>query len=68
MYREESDALTGCAQCGAVIDPDRGRAYRGSEGVVLCSECASRRGGSYDESRDTWVQPPDVGDLIERQD
>jgi hypothetical protein len=68
MYREESDAMGTCADCGAVVDPDRGRAYQGGGGVVLCSECARSRGGAYDELRDSWVRAPDVGDLVDRQD
>ena len=68
MYREESDSMRACADCGATVDPDRGRAYGGGEGVLLCSECAQRRGGSYDEIQDSWVRAPDVGDLIDRQD
>jgi hypothetical protein len=67
MHREESDAMSVCADCGATVDPDRGRTYGGSGGVVLCLSCASDRGGSYDEGRDTWVEAPDVADLIDKE-
>ena len=66
MYREESDAMRTCADCGSTVDPGRGRAYGGDEGVLLCSQCAQGRGGAYDELRDSWVRAPDVADLIDR--
>ncbi len=68
MYREESDAMGVCGDCGAIVDPERGRGYVGIDNAFLCSECARSRGGTYDEVRDCWVQAPDVGDLIDRQD
>jgi hypothetical protein len=60
--------MTICADCGAEIDPDRGRAFGVSPEADLCWECARRRGGAYDELRDSWVRAPDVKDLIERDD
>jgi len=45
MYREESDAMRICDDCGAIVDPERGRGYGGSESTFLCLECARSRGG-----------------------
>jgi hypothetical protein len=68
MYREESDAMRICDDCGAIVDSERGRGYAGSGNAFLCLECARNRGGTYDELRDSWVQAPKVGDLIDRKD
>jgi hypothetical protein len=68
MFREESDAMRACADCGAIVDPERGRAYEVADCAFLCSECARDRGGRYDELRDSWVLGPDVGDLVDRED
>ena len=68
MHRSESDALMVCADCGAEIDPDRGRGYGVGPDAALCWACARQRGGAYDETRDTWLRAPDVEDLLDRGD
>ena len=61
MEREE-DTTEKCADCGALVNPGLDRAFAFSEDSLLCYECASRRGGSYDEIEDRWVVVPDVSD------
>lgn len=52
-----------CADCGAEIWLIGNRAFSASPDNVLCFECSERRGGVYDEQRDTWTLAPDVSDL-----
>lgn len=63
MHRSETSELTTCADCGAEMTPGRERAYSFGEGSALCWACAVRRGGTYDEEHDRWVEPPAAGDL-----
>lgn len=59
MHRSETRELTSCADCGADVWPDRDRAYAFGPEACLCFDCAVRRGGSYDETHDRWLRPPD---------
>ncbi len=63
MRRSEDRELTACSECGADVHVARDRAYALDVDRVLCFACATRRGGSYDERRDLWVEPPDLGGL-----
>lgn len=63
MRRSETRELSVCADCGAETSPGRERGYAFGEDAVLCWACAVRRGGSYDETHDRWVEPPETGDL-----
>lgn len=64
MRDESGDELIECELCEAVLDPDVDRVFHISDDLVLCPACASVRGGVYDEELDSWVRPPDVGDLV----
>jgi hypothetical protein len=60
----DDDDLEVCGDCGALFDPATQRGYVVEiEAVALCAACATRRGGVYDEVRDTWTVAPDVSDL-----
>ena len=67
MHREEWEAGTLCAECGAEIDPSRDPAYAYADGsgaeYALCGVCASRRGGVYDLDLDRWAVLPDLTGL-----
>lgn len=63
MHRSETRELAACAACGAEISPGRDRAYSFGEEAMLCWACAVRRGGTYDEEHDRWVDPPATRDL-----
>lgn len=65
MHRSEESEFERCADCGAEVHAARDRGYALDPENVLCFACATRRGGSYDEQRDLWVEPPDVGDIAE---
>lgn len=63
MEPEDLEEQAACTDCGSIIAASTGRGFAfGNEGL-LCWACASRRGGSYDESEDRWTVPPDVSDL-----
>jgi hypothetical protein len=62
MHRSETRELKICADCGAETYPGRERAYAFGA-AVLCWACALRRGGTYDEVHDRWVEAPATGDL-----
>lgn len=63
MHRSETTEFVACAECGAEISPALERAYAFGEGAALCWACALRRGGTYDEAEDRWVEPPATADL-----
>ena len=65
MHREESEQLTPCAACGAMIWPSTDRGYTFGSQQALCWDCAIRRGGTYDADKDRWTVDPNVGDLME---
>lgn len=50
-----------CADCGELVSDEAPHFELGGETeLVLCFECAVRRGGQYDASRDEWVKFPDL--------
>lgn len=63
MHREEAEQLVPCAGCGAVISPGPDRGYAFGLDRVLCWQCATDRGGSYDSEEDRWTVEPRVADL-----
>jgi hypothetical protein len=63
MHRTEERELDSCFSCGAEVHAARDRAYALDTERVLCFDCATRRGGAYDEAHDLWVRTPDLGDL-----
>lgn len=58
--REERDV---CELCGARVSASTEAAFAFGAGGVLCFECATRRGGSFDADRDLWDPPPDLEGL-----
>jgi hypothetical protein len=55
-----------CADCGRLIDMDNlasERPFSITDEVVLCHQCASRRGGIYDDAQDKWRIAPRLEDL-----
>jgi hypothetical protein len=67
MHRTEQREFETCADCGAEVHAARDRGYALDAERVLCFACATRRGGTYDEWRDLWIEPPDVGGLEEEK-
>ena len=63
MHRSEAQLAGPCSDCGAAIRPAEERAFRFGARGVLCCDCALRRGGSYDETRDRWTEEPRTDDL-----
>jgi hypothetical protein len=62
MHRSETRESTTCADCGAEISSSQ-RVYAFGQESALCWECAVRRGGSYDETHDRWVEAPSTAGL-----
>jgi hypothetical protein len=55
-----------CVDCGTAIDADQAvaaRTFAITDEVVLCHECALRRGGVYDDSDDKWKHAPRLEDV-----
>ncbi len=63
MHRSETDLLVRCADCGDEILASEERGYAAGPDMVLCSACAARRGGSWDEAQDRWSSAPDLSGL-----
>ncbi len=63
MHRSEEREFGVCASCGATTGLQERAFVFGAEGL-LCFECASKRGGSYDEYFDRWTARPRVDDLV----
>lgn len=63
MYREASDKMVECVDCGVALDVDLERGYRGLGEWALCWDCALRRGATFDEQEDRWTVAPDVSGL-----
>ncbi|MDH3520473.1 MAG: hypothetical protein OEM49_08460 [Myxococcales bacterium] len=63
MHRSEVQLIGPCGDCGAEIRLDAERAFTFGARGVLCWECAIRRGGRYDEARDSWIEVPRIDDL-----
>jgi len=63
MHRSETQLAGPCSDCGTAIRPTEERTFRFGARGVLCCDCALRRGGSYDETRDRWTEEPRTDDL-----
>jgi hypothetical protein len=65
MDREPDDRIepTLCALCGAAVLSDSERAFAFGDENLLCWECATARGGRYDEASDSWERAPDLTGL-----
>jgi len=55
-----------CVECGADVSLVGERAVAVADEVLICPQCAERRGGVYDEQTDEWAPAPDVADLTAR--
>jgi hypothetical protein len=62
MHEQESNELSKCLDCGALIAPGSDRAFAISDDDFLCFDCAVRRGGVYDGDRDDWSVAPGLAD------
>jgi hypothetical protein len=60
MEESELGELMRCVACGVEINPAIDRGFEASPDRVLCSNCAERRGGVWDEARSTWSREPDL--------
>ena len=68
MHREENDELEECAGCRAAIAPGVTPSFALGDDLLLCLECAIRRGGQYDARLDRWTVAPDLSGLpLERR-
>jgi hypothetical protein len=63
MHRTEERELDFCSDCGAEVHVARDRAYALDSERMLCFDCATRRGGAYDEAHDLWVEKPDLAGI-----
>jgi hypothetical protein len=68
VHRSESDQGTECADCGAPILSGAEAGFGFGEDAMLCSTCATRRGGCYDAHQERWTESPRVADLLEEPD
>lgn len=66
MHRSEIDQGTLCADCGARILAGAEDGFGFGESGMLCSSCATQRGGSYDARQERWVRAPRVADLVDK--
>ena len=64
MGRYESDEFLVCRDCDSEIAPGLERGFTAVTGAVLCCDCASQRGGSWDDEREIWAVPPDLIGLL----
>ena len=61
--------VVGCADCGCPVDatnPEE-RVFAVTPELVLCYECAVRRGGVYDDEEDKWRVAPRLEQLPEER-
>jgi hypothetical protein len=54
---------TECVECGDEIAQGTDQGFPVGEQLVLCFECATRRGGNYDAELDKWVIAPNLEGL-----
>jgi hypothetical protein len=59
----DDETLAVCADCGTEVEPDGDRGFRVGDRAALCFECAVERGGTYDETEERWLEPPDLEGL-----
>lgn len=61
--RSDEGVIAVCAACGTELEPETERGFRIGDSAALCFECAVERGGTYDETQDRWLEPPDLEGL-----
>jgi hypothetical protein len=49
-----------CIECGSAVGE---RVFALTDEIVLCHECALRRGGIYDDAKDKWKIAPRLEDI-----
>ncbi len=64
MHRSEAETLAPCADCGAETAPALERGYFVATDLVLCFDCAERRGGRWDEELARWSSDPDLVGVV----
>ena len=67
MHRSEARELVDCIECHATIAAERDRAFAVTEDEWLCFECATRRGGVWDDEEDEWTTTPDLTGLYDER-
>lgn len=63
METIEWEEGTECAECGEPVAQGADEGFAFGEQLVLCFECAMRRGGVYDAEVDAWVRAPKLDGL-----
>jgi hypothetical protein len=63
---EGEEAPMACADCGAEVFGAADRAFEFGAQLLLCWQCAERRGGRYDAHQERWSTAPDISDLRAR--
>jgi hypothetical protein len=53
-----------CYECGAALTYGMFEAFQIDADRILCLDCASRRGGSYDVAERRWHVTPELEDLL----
>ncbi len=62
---EDREECFVCSLCGAQVAAESERAFAFGTENVLCSACATARGGRYDALRDVWDVVPDLAGLAD---
>ena len=65
MDETELEEVARCADCGSEITAGIDRGFSSGTDLVLCYDCAERRGGAWDEARGVWTRAPDLIGLQE---
>lgn len=63
MHQSEWNELCLCADCNAEVAPGADRGYAFGEEIVLCFECALKRGAQWDPLHERWAEAPDLRGL-----
>ncbi len=66
MHREELEEEVVCASCGTLFSIAEERGFGFGEDLALCFDCATQRGGVYDEETDRWTTEPNVADILQK--
>jgi hypothetical protein len=67
MDPEEAEQLDQCVECSSLIASGVAPMFALGDELVLCFDCAIRRGGQYDVARDRWSVYPSVDGLVSAQ-
>lgn len=64
MDLAEWEEGTECAECGEPVERRADAGFPFGEELVLCFECATKRGGIFDTELDKWVAFPKLDGLV----